>query len=575
MFSQIANALLVGLCAVPLASAHPLDSTTPVVSTIAGPVQGFVEESTGHHVFLGIRYAESTDGDNRWRPPQPLEHHASIYNASHFAPACPQFPPPATNPYGISEDCLSVNVWAPAQAKKLPVLIYNYGGAMVQGTNADPTYNGSAFASSGFVYVSLQHRSGLMGFPYGKIFNGTSQNFGILDAFEAVHWVEKNIHDITAFGGDPEHITFMGQSSGGVMVDHYLWNHPKTKIKAAIIQSADVFSGPGYAPEQVGFDVLAGEMNCPADDLSAQLSCLRNVTIDRIFTANFSDQETWFVPVIDEYTRFSDYETRFKAGRYPKHVPVLTGSANNEETLFGLVVYPPSQTTPFSHWINTFNADAAHIPDDLLLSHYPDKDFPSSALQSGKLYANLRFFCAIDYLIDLRAELGNHYRYRFMGNYSSQTGYPAFGACHGCELPYIFKTYNRTLATGIQPELSNKLHKIWADFAKNPSEGPGWNATTAHDGPMALFGSSDAPLDTVIVQSSEYNGICQNVRASTQGLVKSGTDLSPVPQLLAAVLSQADRPKESWSLLIIDHFVQKSKSISSAVRQVCTARHAG
>nr|XP_031860892.1 uncharacterized protein CI109_003618 [Kwoniella shandongensis]KAA5527964.1 hypothetical protein CI109_003618 [Kwoniella shandongensis] len=501
---------LTGTAAQPQSSGT--NTTSPIAHTAQGPIRGFVEEESGHSVFLGVRYAASTAGNNRWRPPQPVHGHKHTVNATEFAPACPQYPPPAN---GIGEDCLSLNIWAQSTAKKLPVIIYNYGGAMVTGTNADPTYNGTAFASSGFVYVSLQHRSGLMGFPYGKIFNGTSQNFGILDVFAAVKWVEENIH---AFGGDADKITFMGQSSGAVMVDHYLWNHPKTNIKAAIIQSADVFSGPGYAPEQVGFDVLAESFNCPIDDLSAQLDCLRNasplslVTVDEIFTANFSDSgaETWFVPLIDGHTRFDDYEDRFRKGKYPKEVPVLTGNVANEATLFGLVVYPASQTTPFSHWINTFNADAAHIPDDQLLSRYPDSDYSSSALQSGQLYANMRFYCAIDYMVDLRAELDNHYRYRFAGNYSSQNGYPALGACHGCELPYIFKTYNRTLATGIQPQLADKLHEIWVKFAKNPSDGPGWAPVTQHDGPIALLGSAEAPLETVVQNSSDYNRICQD-----------------------------------------------------------------
>ncbi|ORY26752.1 acetylcholinesterase precursor [Naematelia encephala] len=485
-------------------------SESPEIRTSQGIVRGYIEESTGHHVFLGVPYADTTAGKNRWAPPQPAPWRNEVFDATQFSPTCPQWPVDSYMTSGIGEDCLSLNIWAPVESKgkHLPVLVYNYGGAMVSGSNSNPIYNGSAFATSGFVYVALNHRSGMFGFPHGRTFNGTSQNFGILDVFAALHWVQENIH---AFGGSPEEITFMGQSSGGVMVDHYLWNHPETKIKATIIHSADTFSGPGYAPEGVGFDVLSGEVGCPTDDDQAQLDCLRNKTVTDLMTDNWKAKyQPWFVPVIDGHTRYQDYPARFKAGKYPTHVPVLTGNVDHEETLFGLEVYPASETTPFSHWINTFDADAAHVPDNELLAHYPDSDFTSTALQSGQLYADLRFYCAIDYMVNLRADLGNHYRFRWMGNWTAFEGNVLLGAAHGSELPFIFQQYNATLATGVQPKLAKQMHEMWVNFAKKPQNGPGWPATTKHGGIMALLGQNDAPLDVTLTNASEYNSICQN-----------------------------------------------------------------
>lgn len=87
---------------------------------------------------------------------------------------------------------------------------------MISGSNSDQLYNGTAFASNDIIYVALNHRSNLFGFPYARGLNGTSQNFGILDVFAAVEWVQNNIH---AFGGDPNQITLFGQSSGGVMTE--------------------------------------------------------------------------------------------------------------------------------------------------------------------------------------------------------------------------------------------------------------------------------------------------------------------------------------------------------------------
>lgn len=87
---------------------------------------------------------------------------------------------------------------------------------MITGSNSNPTFNGSHFASSGVVFVALNHRSNMFGFPYARALRGKPQNMGILDTFAAIQYVEKNI---AAFGGDPKAITFFGHSSGGVMVE--------------------------------------------------------------------------------------------------------------------------------------------------------------------------------------------------------------------------------------------------------------------------------------------------------------------------------------------------------------------
>jgi hypothetical protein len=91
---------------------------TGVVSTTSGEVCGSVvaiEELSGTPVdaFLGIPFAESTAGDNRFAPPVPKARIDGLYDATSYGPACPQGssnrPPEVT-----SEDCLSVNVWRPA-----------------------------------------------------------------------------------------------------------------------------------------------------------------------------------------------------------------------------------------------------------------------------------------------------------------------------------------------------------------------------------------------------------------------------------------------------------------------------
>lgn len=116
----------------------------------SGPVYGRNVTYTGFYNdtvegFLGIRYAQDTGGQHRFKPPRPyLPPVGSVLQATEGGPACPQQPatknaPPSIfdsltggPPAEISEDCLRLNVWRPTGTKEgdeLPVLVYIYGGA--------------------------------------------------------------------------------------------------------------------------------------------------------------------------------------------------------------------------------------------------------------------------------------------------------------------------------------------------------------------------------------------------------------------------------------------------------------
>lgn len=106
-------------------------SHSNVVQTTSGRVAGFTDTKTVSNVtlnkWLGIPFAADTSGPNRWRPPQPvrvLSNH-TVFNASAYGPACLQGRADGGNGTAIqSEDCLSINIIAPANATNLPVYIY-------------------------------------------------------------------------------------------------------------------------------------------------------------------------------------------------------------------------------------------------------------------------------------------------------------------------------------------------------------------------------------------------------------------------------------------------------------------
>jgi para-nitrobenzyl esterase len=141
-----------------------------------------------------------------------------------------------------SEDCLYLNVWKPAHAaKKLPVMVWIYGGGFVNGGASAPVYSGQPLAQEGIVVVSFNYRVGRFGF-FAHPQLDTQQagkepigNYGFMDQIAALEWVKRNI---AAFGGDPDNVTVVGESAGGMSV-HTLLTSPKSRglFHKAVIQS--------------------------------------------------------------------------------------------------------------------------------------------------------------------------------------------------------------------------------------------------------------------------------------------------------------------------------------------------
>jgi para-nitrobenzyl esterase len=186
----------------------------PEVVTTAGVVRGQSEGAIA--VFRGIPYAQPPVGPLRFRAPVPVHRWDGVRDARHFGPPAPQ----ATHTGSVmssvsgsvadgSVDCLTLNVWSPdIGASRLPVMVWIHGSRYLEGTAANPHYDGAAFAAAGVVVGSMNYRVGAEGFAH---IDGVPDNRGILDQLAALRWVQ---HNIAAFGGDPGNVTVFGQSAG-------------------------------------------------------------------------------------------------------------------------------------------------------------------------------------------------------------------------------------------------------------------------------------------------------------------------------------------------------------------------
>jgi para-nitrobenzyl esterase len=190
-------------------------------STVAGDVVGFIDRH-GARGWMGIPYAEPPSGDLRWRSPQPPRPWSGVKETLAASDICPQMKSALSgdagapdSPIAGAEDCLYLNVWAPANARDLPVMFWIHGGGNTIGDGG--SYNGAALAAGQrVVVVTINYRLGPFGwFSHPDLARGNpeddSGNYGTLDAIRALEWTRDNI---AAFGGDPGNVTVFGESAG-------------------------------------------------------------------------------------------------------------------------------------------------------------------------------------------------------------------------------------------------------------------------------------------------------------------------------------------------------------------------
>ncbi len=226
-----------------------------VTKTENGMVKGFPGTDQRITVFKGVPFADNTSGENRWRAPQPAKNWEGIRECYEFAPITMQgIPGKDPNAFyskewnvdpeiRISEDgCLCVNIWTPAKSvdEKLPVMVWIFGGGLFEGNCCEMEFDGERIAHRGCVLVTVAYRVNAFGFlchPEITAENPDAPaNFGFLDQRAGIQWVKRNIAD---FGGDPQNITILGQSSGGVSVFSQMCSETTDGLfQKAVIQSS-------------------------------------------------------------------------------------------------------------------------------------------------------------------------------------------------------------------------------------------------------------------------------------------------------------------------------------------------
>lgn len=385
------------------------------VRTAAGILAG--ETVDGVSTFKGIPYAMPPLGDLRWAPPQPISW-SGVRDASQVGAPCLQ----PTNPDGVtpngggvagasSEDCLYLNIWAPAEARKAPIMVWLYGGGGTMGAGSVSTYDGRAFARDGIVLVTVNYRHGALAglaHPAIEAANGsTDANFHLLDSLAAVKWIKGNA---AAFGGDVGNITVFGESAGATIVAN-LVTSPLAKglFQKAIIESTGSLPTPGTTldrAKEVGA-AFATAHGLPGKD--ASIAQLRAIPPDAILAQ--AQTRGGLRTVIDGRSKTQSIMESFAAGA-AIDIPMIIGTNSDEGRLSG------------TQRVATYAMTGAPV---------------------------FQYF--FDYVAEVRrADNPN-------------------GAPHAAEIPFVFDTLNldRRIAgkaTAKDQQVANLIHACWVAFAK-------------------------------------------------------------------------------------------------------------
>ncbi|ORX35194.1 Carboxylesterase type B [Piromyces finnis] len=162
-------------------------------------------------VWYNIPYAEEPTGNLRWAAPVDPQPWNNILDCT--VPGEVALQMDSDNIIG-TEDCLNLDIYAPKNAKKLPVMVYIHGGNNQTGESKELKGNDIVIRNN-VIYISINYRLGIFGFnilPALHTEAGSTGNYALLDMAKALDWIKNNVKE---FGGDPNNITISGFSAGG------------------------------------------------------------------------------------------------------------------------------------------------------------------------------------------------------------------------------------------------------------------------------------------------------------------------------------------------------------------------
>lgn len=474
-----------GLLLALIGTAAPALAAPPRATTAAGTIEGTQQRDVA--VFRGIPYAAAPTGPNRWRAPQPASRWTGIRPATRFGHSCwqavaPQGFGPWTHEYvvsgDISEDCLFLNVWAPAKrSRPAPVLFWVHGGGFNSGSGAIPIYDGAALAAGGAVVVTINYRVGVFGFLARpdlthEASGQPTANFGLLDIVAALRWVQANI---ASFGGDPRNVTLAGQSAGAMAVQELV----ASPLAKGLFQRAIGESGLPRPLASLSTAEQQGEAFA-TEKHATSIADLRALPPEALQPSAGSNAVR-FTPVADGRL--------IPEGpwRPASDVPMLVGLTADDNSAFG-----PDYASADPDKLHTLIETSFGTTAGQLGGLYPTNTAAERSEASKQIRRDLGE-AAVDAWARQRAVAARTPVYSYVFAHAMPSADTSrWGAFHSSEIPYVFGTFAASPErrfTPVDDRVSHLMSGYWLNFIKRGDpNGPGltaWPTLTA-EAPQVL-----------------------------------------------------------------------------------------
>ncbi len=456
---------------------------------------GVVRGHRGRRVlrWRSLPYAAAPVGDMRFRAPQPVRPWSGVREATAFRFASVQhrggarIGPRQFQP--TSEDCLTLNVTAPAERSGTPrpVMVFIHGGGYVMGTSALGLYSGSRLALRGdVVVVSMNYRLGAFGYvdfsEFGTPERPFDGNLGLRDQVAALRWVRENI---AAFGGDPDNVTIFGESAGAHAVLS-LMATPDARglFHRAIAQSAPADWSMTADDARLFARRCVSALGATAETAAHALSDasaheIRRAVAKAIGTV-LDERPGLFpaAPVVDgEYLPRSPIDA-ITAGT-AQRVPLIIGTCRDEGALFARFADKlPTRPDRLRAALAEFGEEAT----ERVLAAYPGFPAPRAAIRAGGDYVFWRPSVTV---MEGHSRHAPTYAYRY--DFAPRALHLAgVGATHATDLIPVFgagdSAFGRALtAAGGRRGLATVTRQFqdnWLEFARTGTPLPSWPAYT-------------------------------------------------------------------------------------------------
>jgi para-nitrobenzyl esterase len=455
----------------------PVHADSLKVKTVEGKVHGKTINEGKVKAFLGVPYAAPPVGDLRWKAPEPPARWKGVREATNYGAHCAQvsvFTDMVFPDSGPREDCLYLNVYAPAEAgpkSKLPVMFWIHGGGYAGGAGSEPRHNGDFLPTKGVVLVTINYRLGVFGFlvtdELAQEGGGVAGNYGLLDMVAALEWVRANIAN---FGGDPGNVTIFGESAGSLAVST-LMASPMARglFQKGIGESGSALGGI-LGGKTVAEQGKAGSTWVASLGVKS-LQELRAMPTAALIEAAGKKGAVGFAPVIDGKFLTEPEVDTYAAGRQA-HIPLLAGWNRDEGSFFTMRGMTVEQWKTMAEGL--FKERSAQF-----LELYPGQT-DEQALRSAIDYGGDSFIAFGTWKwVEAQRKTGQSPVYRYHLELASPPSkfHPGSFAFHSDDIEYVFGTLDTRPGSEWRPEdrkLSEQMMGYWTNFAKTGDpNGPG------------------------------------------------------------------------------------------------------